>query len=144
MMRRSCCGLALLLLVGGCGDDDEVHGSVNADPPASTTPPTYDGEASLPDPGGVPGVLDVAAALGEADGSDVNVAGHLIALPDGTAELCGGPIQESAPPQCGDPSLPVDGLADPASIPGTTDVGGWVEGDVVLTGTIGDGRLDVA
>ena len=63
MMRRSCCGLALLLLVGGCGDDDEVHGSVNADPPASTTPPTYDGEASLPDPGGVPGVLDVAAAL---------------------------------------------------------------------------------
>ena len=72
------------------------------------------------------------------------VAGHLIALPDGTVHLCLGPIQESAPPQCGEPFLVVDGLDDPLSIPGTTDVGGWIEGDVTLTGTVSSGHLDLS
>jgi hypothetical protein len=86
----------------------------------------------------------VATALAEDDGSRLIVTGHLIALPDGTAQLCGGPVQESAPPQCGEPFLAVDGLDDPTSIPGTTDVGGWVEGDVALIGTVDGGRLNVS
>ncbi len=118
MRRILAPALVLLLVFAACGDDDDT------------------GAPAPPD-----GPIDVAEARGQADGTAVTVAGHLIALPDGSAELCGGPIQESAPPQCGEPSLPVDGLADPASIPGTTDVGGWVEGDVVLTGVLTAGRL---
>jgi hypothetical protein len=118
-----------LVLVGACSDDDEAQ---------------FDGDPSLPDPGGAPAPVDVAGALEAGDGTLVRVAGHLIALPDGTAELCGGPIQESAPPQCGEPALPVDGLDDPASVPGAAEVGGWVEGDVVLTGVVDGGRLDVS
>ena len=114
-------GLSLALFIAACGDDDEGT-----------------------DAGGVEVEVDVAGALEAGDGTEVTVRGHLIALPDGTAELCGGPIQESAPPRCGDPALPVDGLADPASVPGAVAVGGWIEGDVVLTGTVSSGRLDVS
>ena len=111
--------LVLLLLVAACGGDDDATD-------------------------GGPVAVDVAGALAADDGTQVKVRGHLIALPDGSAELCGGPIQESAPPQCGDPSLPIDGLTDPASVPGASEVGGWVEGEVVLDGVVGGGRLDVS
>ena len=121
--------MAALLLAGACSDDDEAQ---------------FDGDPSLPDPGGAPAPVDVAGALDAGDGTLVRVAGHLIVLPDGTAELCGGPIQESAPPRCGDPALPVDGLDDPLSVPGAAEVGGWIEGDVVLTGAVSGGRLDVS
>ena len=92
--------------------------------------------------------LVLLAACGDDDDGGATepqaVAGHLIALPDGTVHLCLGPVQESAPPRCGEPFLVVDGLDDPLSIPGTTDVGGWVEGDVTLTGTVSSGRLDLS
>ena len=140
MAMRRIGALALVVLLVACGDDDDT----STDAPPSTTPPTFDGEPSLPDPGGVPGVFDVDNALRQPDGTRLTVVGHLIALPDGSAELCGGPIQESAPPRCGEPSLPVDGLADPASVPGTTDMGGWVEGDVELVGVVDGGRLVVS
>lgn len=107
------------MLVIGCGDDD-------GDPL-----------------GALEDRIDVAAALAVDDGTRVTVAGHLIALPDGTSTLCGGPIRESAPPSCGDPALPVDGLDDPTTYEGATDVGGWVEGDVEITGTLRGGRLQV-
>lgn len=119
------CALALAVPLAACGDD--------ADDEAAPDP--ADDTDSL--------VLDVAGALAAADGTRVRVGGHLVALPGGSAELCGGPIMESAPPQCGDPSLPVDGLEDPAAVPGATDAGGWVDGDVVLAGTMRDGRLEV-
>ena len=126
MRRISALALAGLLLAA-CGDDDSTGtGGAGDGPPAAAE-----------------GAISVAEALGQPDGTRVTVTGHLIALPDGSAELCGGPIQESAPPQCGDPSLPVDGLDDPASIPGTNDVGGWVEGDVELDGVVDGGRLDL-
>jgi hypothetical protein len=121
-VRRSCL-LVLVLLLAACGDDDDAGTTGDTQPPA--------------------GAIDVATALQQDDGTVVTVRGHLIALPDGSAELCGGPIQESAPPQCGDPSLPVDFLEDPASLPGTTDVGGWVEGEVELRGTIRTQRLQL-
>jgi hypothetical protein len=89
------------------------------------------------------GTINVAEALTVDDGTEVTVAGHLIALDDGSAELCGGPIQESAPPGCGVPAQPVDGLDDPASVPGASAVGTWVEGAVELTGVVQGGRLIV-
>jgi hypothetical protein len=126
---RKVLAVVALVVVAACSDGDEAQ---------------FDGDPSLPDPGGAPAPVDVAAALEAGDGTLVRVAGHLIALPDGSAELCGGPIQESAPPQCGDPALPVDGLDDPGSVPGAAEVGGWVEGDVILTGVVDGGRLDVS
>jgi hypothetical protein len=157
-VRTLLCALALAALAGGCGDDEgagadagtPAPGSPPATSPTATATATtaYPGEPSLPDPGGERGPpdigpLDVADALRRADGTRVTVAGRLIALPDGTATLCGGPIRESAPPQCGEPSLPVDGLDDAVAVPGATEVGGWIEGDVELTGTVRSGRLDV-
>jgi hypothetical protein len=107
-----------LALAAGCGDGDDA---VRSGPPA--------------------GELTVADALAVEDGTEVRVAGHLIALPDGTATLCGGAVMESAPPRCGDPALAVDGLTEPAELPGARSVGGWVEGDVVLEGVVDGGRL---
>lgn len=121
--------LALALPLAACGDDD---GDGRSSPPAAPDP--------ADDSDGL--VLDVAGALAAGDGTSVRVSGHLIALPGGGAELCGGPVMESAPPQCGGPALPVDGLDDPAAVPGATDAGGWVEGDVVLAGTMRAGRLE--
>ena len=119
-MRRALCAFVLVVLAA-CGGDD-----ADAEPEADA------------------GAIDVATALQRDDGTRMTVTGHLIALPDGTAQLCGGPIQESAPPRCGDPFLAVDGLEDPASIPGATEVGGWVEGDVELAGIYDNGRLNVS
>jgi hypothetical protein len=110
---------SFVVVLAGCGDGDDGGDAAPA------------------------GTLNVAEALTVEDGTEVTVAGHLIALPDGTAELCGGPIQESAPPGCGVPALPVDGLDDPASVPGASEVGTWVEGDVELTGVVQGGRLQV-
>jgi hypothetical protein len=143
--------VAALLLVG-CGDDDDdaATGAASSSAPSTTVDPVlgdpgdsrYPGEPSLPDPGGAGSApVDVAAAIVLDDGTEVRVAGHLIALPDGTATLCGGAIAESAPPQCAAPALPVDGLIDAASLMGVTDNGTWVEGDVVLEGTLQGGRL---
>lgn len=97
------------------------------------------GGASVP-----AGAVTVAEALAADDGTNLTVAGFLIALRDGTVSLCGGAIRESAPPQCGGPELPVEGVGDPAGIPGARDLGTWIEGDVTVTGTMLDGRLDTS
>ena len=115
--------VAAVLLGGGCGSSD------GDDAP----------------PGGSPLVQRVSveeALEGERDGDVLIVEGGLLA--DGeTVRLCSA-FAESYPPQCGRPSLFVEGL-DLATIDGVETASGisWKEG-VSLTGLLRDDVLRIA
>jgi hypothetical protein len=86
--------------------------------------------------------VDIEDVVDEEVGVPVHVQGPVIRVDD-TTRICSA-ILESFPPQCGEPSLVVEGWdidADPrAQTEGDVT---WVE-NVELTGTISDGTLAAA
>jgi hypothetical protein len=93
--------VALVVVVGACGSDDDGGAATTAAPttaaPTSTTAGT---DTNRP--------MSIDAALEVPDGAQVSVVGPMIAAGD-DVRLCGA-VMESYPPQCGEPSLPLDGL----------------------------------
>jgi hypothetical protein len=110
--------LAAALLVG-CGDD----GSDGASPGGTSTPVFIDDVSGSDDPQLVTGNLLVQG---------------------GEARLCSA-LAESFPPQCGDPSLLVNGL-DLESVAGLTTEGdvSWTDRPIVLEGIVDGDTLTVS
>jgi hypothetical protein len=129
-MRLLAAALAtLLLLTAGCGaDDDEAAADPDQPPPAAA------GDRPA-------GGLRVEEALGH-EGTQL-VRGFLVAR-DGEARLCT-VLAESFPPQCGEPSLLVEGL-DVGSVVGTTTAESvtWSEREVMLEGEVDGDVLRVS
>jgi hypothetical protein len=136
MRRRSLLVIVLAVVLGGCGSGDE---SVTAD--SGSTTAGADRTA-----GGAP-VLGEGLTAEEAIDSDVEdlllVTGYLF-VKDGNAKLCDG-VLESYPPQCGDPSLVVEGL-DVDEVDGLRRAGGmaWTDDKVSLLGEVVDGIIRVS
>lgn len=114
----SACAALVLALAAGCGGDDGDAGA-----PATTPSPP----SAQPVPGG-------GLTVAEAKGSDVEgplaVAGNLVER-DGAVRLCSA-VLESSPPQCGEPSLRLEGF-DRAFTPGErATLVGEVRGDAFV------------
>lgn len=103
---------------------------------------TPDSGAEGPDPSRVPGdVLTVQEAI-DAGTGQVRVRGYVLIAADGVTRLCTG-LAGSYPPQCGAPTLIVQGLAAEA-IPNRESAQGVVwGGETTLRGTLAGGVLDV-
>ncbi len=124
---------ALALVACGGGNEDA----------ASTAPPP---SAGAPAPGGG---LSIAEALASSLEGPLAVRGYLVALEGETPRLCSA-LLESYPPQCGSPSLALEGV-DLSSIDGlrrTDDPSlasvTWSESEISLLGTVEDGVLTVS
>jgi hypothetical protein len=88
--------VALAVAGGACGSDEDADTATTAAPTSTTAAP----DTGRP--------MSITAALEEPDGAQVQVVGPLIAAGD-DVRLCGA-VMESYPPQCGEPSLPLEGL----------------------------------
>ena len=132
--------IALAVAAGACGSDDDAGATTSAAPtttaPASTT---VGPDTDQP--------MSIDAALASPDGAQVQVIGPLIAAGD-DVRLCGA-VMESYPPQCGEPSLPLDGLNLDAVIglsrPNPEFAGVvWTDFALVVFGTMQGGVLTEA
>ena len=114
-------------LAAGCGSENE-----DAVRPAT------------PSASGVPadGGLSVEEAVATDSEEPLLVRGSLLAR-GGNVRLCSA-LAESHPPQCGEPSLRVEGL-DVGAVEGLREAEGvrWSEREISLLGTVADGVLTV-
>lgn len=132
--------LALALVAVACGSDDD-SGATTTGAPATDAPTTTTT--------GVPSdeQVSIDEALAAPDGTQLQVAGPLIAAGD-DVRLCGA-IMESYPPQCGEPSLPLEGL-DLDAVVGLSrpdpEFAGvvWTDFPLVVFGTMQGGTLTAA
>lgn len=106
------------------------------------------GEPTSPPDTGADAVLSIEDALASAGQGPVTVEGYVIAPDGGDVRLCSG-ILESYPPQCGEPSLLVEGLelSTVAGLVHTSDPElaqvSWTETYVSVHGELADGVLTV-
>jgi hypothetical protein len=128
-MRLVLMGL-LLVALAACGGSDPDVSPAPAEPPAPPVELTIDEALEAP-PDGL-----------------VTVTGYVIASEGQPVRLCSA-ILESYPPQCGEPSLVVEGL-DLGNVPGITRPDdpqyahtAWTDTQVPLTGEVADGTLAV-
>ena len=86
--------------------------------------------------------ISIERALAAGAGEEVRVSGNLLAV-DGDVRFCSA-LAESFPPQCGRPSLRVEGL-ELDEVSGLVTSGGvsWTDRPIELAGTVGDGVLAV-
>lgn len=118
--------VVLLVAVAGCAGD-------SAEPPpggGATNAPTLDAPGDT---------LTVDEAVSSDRQGRVTITGFVIDV-DGEVRMCA-VVLESFPPQCGEPSLAVEGV-DVAAIDGAQTSRGvtWVD-QVTLTGELVDGML---
>ncbi len=94
------------------------------------------------DGGGTAVRLGVDRFVEDPPAGPVEVTGALV-VTAAQIRLCAA-VLESYPPQCGEPSVALDGL-DLAAVPGTTTAGGvtWSDGVVLVLQTAGAGRATV-
>jgi hypothetical protein len=106
--------------LAGCGDDDDSSDA----PPGGTTTPAFIGDVS------------------DSDEPQL-VSGNLL-VQGGEARLCSA-LAESFPPQCGGPSLLVDGL-DLDTVADLTTQGdvSWTDRPIVLEGVVDGDTLTVS
>lgn len=125
------------LAAGACGGDPSGDIGGPAADRSTAGSPTDMQAAPAPDGG-----LTVSEALDSDLEGPLTVTGFLVEA-DGEVRLCE-TILESYPPQCGQPSLTVEGV-DPSAFQGAQTQEGvtWVEG-VSLTGKIVDGTLRIS
>ena len=122
-----------LLLLAACGGAAELGTG-----PTTTAGRTGGRARGTPAPGGA---LTVGQALARApDGETLLVRGHLVAR-GADVRLCSA-LAQSYPPQCGSPSLPVDGL-DLSTVPGLRAEQSvrWTDQEVEAAGVVSAGRL---
>jgi hypothetical protein len=106
--------------LAGCGDDDDSSDA----PPGGTTTPAFIGDVS------------------DSDEPQL-VSGNLL-VQGGEERLCSA-LAESFPPQCGEPSLLVDGL-DLDTVADLTTQGdvSWTDRPIVLEGVVDGDTLTVS
>jgi hypothetical protein len=132
-LRTTSAAIVVALLVVGCGSDEPTI--------LTTIAPTTTAPATTPAPT-EPVTID--AALDAANGTELLVVAPLIATGD-DVRLCGA-VMESYPPQCGEPSLPLEGLSLDAVV-GLTRPGPeyaevvWTDFPLLVFGTMQDGVL---
>lgn len=128
-MRTYLSGFALVLTLGlllsGCGEGSEP------DPAAD----------SAGEPAGAGEVLSVAEAR-TVDSPEAEVRGYVYVGPDGVSRLCAG-LAGSFPPQCGDPSITVEGLDLDTLTGAESDQGVTWTGETTLHGELSAGVLTV-
>jgi hypothetical protein len=136
--------LALALGGGACGGDDRrsegaADTGVSADTGAAPS-------AGAPIPGGG---LSIAEAIDSTLEGPLMVKGHIVAPEGEPIRLCSA-LLESYPPQCGEPSLVVEGL-DLATVDGLTSTDNsavaqvsWSDAVVSLLGTVEEGVMTVS
>lgn len=129
-----------LLVLAACGGSS-TGGSAAQTPATGVTP-----SAGAPIPGGG---LSIEEALASTLDGPLMVKGYLVAPEGEPVRLCAA-LLESYPPQCGAPSLVVEGI-ELASVEGlrrTDDPGlapvTWSDGIVSLLGTVRDGVLTLS
>lgn len=118
------------LVLGGCGGSDDSSSSDATGTSASDSTPVSQG---APIPGGG---LSVQEAIDSDLDGPLMVRGYLIER-DGELRLCEA-ILESSPPQCGDPSLRVEGPA-PAASEERVSLLGDVEGETITVSATATG-----
>lgn len=132
--------LALALVAVACGSDDDSAATTTGAPVTAAPATTTTGAPSDE-------LMSIDEALAAPDGTQLQVAGPLIAAGD-DVRLCGA-IMESYPPQCGEPSLPLEGL-DLDAVVGLSrpdpEFAGvvWTDFPLVVLGTMQDGVLTAA
>ncbi len=109
---------AAVLALAGCGSDDSADGEQRAG--SSTSVPAAAG-------------VSVSAAVALGGSGTLVVRGYLIER-DGVLRLCDA-ILESYPPQCGEPSLRVEGPSPAASERRVSLRGEVREGSILVAGT---------
>jgi hypothetical protein len=112
--------LAALIILAGCGGSDE---SASSDSTADSSAPASQG---APIPGGG---LSIQEAIASNLDGPLMIKGYIIER-DGAARLCSA-ILESSPPQCGEPSLRIDGPA-PAPSEEQASLLGEVDGETIV------------
>ena len=121
-MRRAL--LLLVLVLAACGGDDE-------------TAPTFTPIQTAPPPAGVPapgGGLSVQEAIDSDLDGPLMVRGYVIER-EGVLRLCSA-ILESNPPQCGEPSLRIEGDVErPARDEQVSLLGDVEDGVIRVSGT---------
>ena len=132
--------LALAVATVSCGFDDDSAATTSG-APATAAPATTTTAAPSDD------LMSIDEALAAPVGTQLQVAGSLIAAGD-DVRLCGA-IMESYPPQCGEPSLALEGLNLDAVIglsrPDPEFAGVvWTDFSLVVFGTMQDGTLTAA
>jgi hypothetical protein len=136
---------AAALAAAACGGSDADSSASGGEPPAAGTgaaPPSQ----GAPLPGGG---LTIEEAIASTLEGPLMVKGFLVA-PDGEPiRLCSA-LLESYPPQCGEPSLVVEGL-DLESVEGLTRAEepqyahtAWTDAEISLLGDIEDGVLSLS
>ncbi len=132
--------VALAVAAGACGTDERLGATTSAVPTtAAPTSTTVGPDTDQP--------MSIDAAVAVPDGTQLQVAGALIAAGD-DVRLCGA-IMESYPPQCGEPSLALEGLNLDAVIglsrPDPEFAGVvWTDFPLIVFGTMQDGALTAA
>jgi hypothetical protein len=123
--------------VAACGGDEPT-------PDASPPPPATGVESSVPaDP------LTIDQALATSSDLPLLVKGSLVAADGEAPKLCSA-LAESYPPQCGGPSLVIEGL-DLATLDGLQSTDNpelaqvtWSESEITLLGTLSEGTFTVS
>jgi hypothetical protein len=126
---------AAALALAACGGTEPAGGAEPPPPPAGQP--------------AEPVAMTIAEALEAPAGTPVVVEGFVVAADGSPAHLCSS-LAESYPPQCGGPSLVVEGL-DLESVEGLRRAEepeyahtAWTDSPVALTGEVSDGVLRVA
>jgi hypothetical protein len=124
--------LLIAALLAGCGGD----GDSGADDSSTSAPSQVSGLGAGPG-------ISIEEALASDSEQQILVNGNLLASGD-DVRLCYA-LAESFPPQCGGPSLRVEGLKL-EEVDGLVTEGGvsWTDRPIQLLGTVADGVLTVS
>jgi hypothetical protein len=135
--------IAVALLLAACGGAQE-SGPEPATTGAVATSATPSAGAPIPESG-----LTIEEALASTLEGALLVKGHLVAAEGAQPRLCTA-LLESYPPQCGEPSLAIEGL-DLSALEGLSHTEDpslaqvtWSDGEISLLGPVEDGTLTVS
>jgi hypothetical protein len=130
--------ITVAVAVAACGSDDP------AEPGASPEPPATSGDQTIP-----ADALTIEEVIAMSADIPRLVKGYVVAVDGEPIRLCSA-LLESYPPQCGGPSLVIEGV-DLASLGGlaTTDEPdlaqvAWSESEMAFLGDIGPGTITVS
>ena len=136
---------ALVLSVAACGGGGNEDGVPAPQPPTAPAPDSPP-SSGAPIPGGG---LSIDEALASTLTGPLMVKGYIVAPAGEPVRFCSA-LLESYPPQCGGPSLVVEGI-DLSTVEGLTETSDpslaqvqWSDAEVSLLGAVEDGTLTLS